>query len=120
MTDELLLIETVVLLVLAPVSLLSARYLRRIYLRSPAPRLLLFRSLVTSDLTTALGGTYFAYVIVARLLELSEATVKLPVFRPPWSTLIGGAVVIVLLLPPTVHATSVYLVRRKARLARRP
>lgn len=112
MTDELLILETIVLLVLAPVSLLSARYLRTIYLRTPAPRLLLFRSLVTSDLTTALGGTYFAYVIVARLLELSAIPFQLPVLRPPVSTLLGGAVVIVLLTPPAVHALSVWRMRR--------
>lgn len=111
MTDLLLGLEALALLVLAPASIISARYLTRIYLSRPKPRLLIFRAVLTSTLVSTIVGAYFAYSIVARVLRLMDIA-DLPAFPAPWSTVVAGAAIIGLLLPPILYALAVRRMRQ--------
>lgn len=114
MRPELLLIVVAVAIpVVAILSALSTRYIRRLYYETPTPRSFLFRALVVSVICETAVGLYFSYAVTAGFLLLFDVA-ELPVFPRPWNMVVAGIAAIILLSPPIFFAVTIALFRRRS------
>lgn len=91
--------------VTAVLAVVSVLYLRHLYKMTPQPRSWLYESLYRADALTAVIGTYYVYLLIAKFL-------RLPMLAEPWNGILFGVTVIALMSPPISHAATIWWRRR--------
>lgn len=105
MTDPVTKFMAVALLVEIVAATIAVGYVIAVYIRSTRQSLI-FKMIVSSDIIKVIGGVWIGFLAIYRLADFGTPL-------PPWTVLISGPVVAVLLAPPIIHAITFKKLRAK-------
>lgn len=98
-------IGSVLVAVVFAAGAVSVIYTRSVYRKSQR-RSIIFAMMVRDDILKIIAGSWFAFLIVIRLVKFGELVV------PAWTVFISAIALAVLMVPIIDHAVTIYRLRR--------